>query len=56
MRRKNKGTQAYKSKRKSLLIKSLLLIDDFALTPYNADEQAVLFDILNIGMSVRVLS
>ena len=51
-----KGTQAYKSKRKSLLTKSLLVLDDFALTPYNADEQAVLFDILNIGMSVRVLS
>lgn len=42
-----KGTQAYKSKRKSLLTKSLLVLDDFALTPYNADEQAVLFDILN---------
>ena len=51
-----KGIQAYKSKRKSLLTKSLLVLDDFALTPYNADEQAVLFDILNIGMSVRVLS
>ena len=23
------------------------MLDDFALTPYNADEQAVLFDILN---------
>ena len=42
-----KGTQAYKSKRKSLLTKSLLVLDDFALTPYNADEQSVLFDILN---------
>ena len=42
-----KGTQAYKSKRKSLLTKSLLVLDDFALTPYNAYEQAVLFDILN---------
>ena len=42
-----KGTQAYKNKRKSLLSKFLLVLDDFALTPYDAEEQAVLFDILN---------
>ena len=42
-----KGTQAYTSKRKSLLSKSLLVLDDFALTPYDVEEQAVLFDILN---------
>ena len=42
-----KGTQAYTSKRKSLLSKSLFILDPFALTPYDAEEQAVLFDILN---------
>jgi|GEM_PF-986930 len=42
-----KGTAAYRNKRKSLLGKALLCLDDFCLTTYNTEEQAVLFDVLN---------
>lgn len=43
----SKGSDSYLRQRKSLASKSLLTLDDFGLTPYSAQEQDILFDILN---------
>lgn len=42
-----KGTPAYKTRRQSLLRLCVLVLDDFCLTEYSADELEALYDILN---------
>jgi DNA replication protein DnaC len=41
------GTAGYVNKRRSLKGRALLILDDFALTLYDNDDQAILFDVLN---------
>lgn len=45
--RELKGTPAYKTRRQSLLRLCVLVLDDFCLTEYSADELEALYDILN---------
>ena len=43
----NLGSASYATKLKVITGKSMLILDDFCLTPYDADEKSILFDILD---------